>query len=187
MVAHPLRQALRLAVRMVVLILFDPARAALTGCKPADANKVAAVPKSCPDGAELKGCAAARRHGNLVRKRCWRRAGQGRCLRRLQPERRQNDRGHLPRRKTVGRMDDVACQRSALLSRPLHRRRTERDYTRAGTPTAPRRSRGSTATANARARGIDGTPTGSRQWTDVYKDDEKISGDVSDGPKTKIP
>ena len=27
----------------------------LIGCKLADTNKVAAVPKSCPDGAELKG------------------------------------------------------------------------------------------------------------------------------------
>ena len=30
-------------------------------------------------------------------------------------------------------------------------------------------------------------PNGFKEWTDVYKDDTKLSGDVSDGPKTRVP
>jgi antitoxin component YwqK of YwqJK toxin-antitoxin module len=30
-------------------------------------------------------------------------------------------------------------------------------------------------------------PNGFKEWTDVYKDDVKLSGSVGDGPKSKIP
>src|SRR5512146_1652072 len=55
MVAQPTYRAFRLAAGMAALIVPISLGLALVGCKLTDAKKVAAVPKSCPDGAELKG------------------------------------------------------------------------------------------------------------------------------------
>ena len=134
MLAQPSRRALRLAAGVTVLILLGLAPA---GCKLNDANKAAAVPKSCPDGAELKG--APPPDGTEI----W-------C---------EKDVGGVPVKDGAFVVYNLSGAR--MIEGNYHDGKREGVWHR-------------------------WDPNGFKQWTDVYKDNEKVSGELSDGPKMKV-
>jgi hypothetical protein len=186
MVAQPLRRVLCLAAGMAALILLMSLGLALTGCKFADTKKVAAVPKSCPDGAELKG--APPPDGAEI----W-------C---------EKDVGGVPvkdgafvayhlggTRMIEGNYHEGKQSGEWTMWYASGQRESIDHYTdgvRNGIHTSWYRNGSKAIEGEYRDDKREGVwhrwdPNGFKEWTDVYKDDEKISGDVSDGPKTKIP
>ena len=183
MVAQPLRRALRLAAGIAALTLLGLAPA---GCKLTDANKVAAVPKSCPDGAELKG--APPPDGTEI----W-------C---------EKDVGGVPvkdgayvvynlngSRMIEGYYHD-GKQSGEWTMWHANGQRASVDHYTDGVQNGMHTSWYSNGSRAIEGEYRDGKregvwhrwdPNGFKRWTDVYKDNEKISGDVSDGPKAKIP
>jgi hypothetical protein len=183
MVAQPLRRALRLAAGMAAVILLGLAP---TGCKFTDAKQVAAVPKSCPDGAELKG--APPPDGTEI----W-------C---------EKDIGGIPVKDgpyVVYNLSGVRMiegyyhdgkQSGEWTMWHANGQRSSVDHYTDGEQNGMHTSWYSNGSKAIEGEYRDGKregvwhrwdPNGFKQWTDIYKDGTKISGDVSDGPKMKVP
>jgi hypothetical protein len=187
MVAQPLRRVLRLAAGMAALVtLLISFGLALTGCKLADTHKVAAVPKSCPDGAELKGSPPP--DGTEIW--CEKEVGGvpvkdgAFVVYNLNGARMIDGYYHDGKQSGEWTMWHANGQRSSV------------DHYSDGVQNGKHTSwysNGSKAIEgeyhNGKREGVwhRWDPNGFKQWTEVYKDDEKISRDVTDGPRSKIP
>jgi hypothetical protein len=186
MVAQPSRRVLRLAAGIAALTLPILLGLALNGCKLADTNKVAAVPKSCPDGAELKG--APPPDGTEIW--CEKEVGGipvkdgAFVVYNLSGARMIEGNYHDGQQSGEWTMWHANGQRSSV------------DHYTDGVQNGMHTSWYSNGSKAIEGEYRDGKregvwhrwdPNGFKEWTDVYKDDEKISGDVGDGPKTKIP
>jgi MORN repeat variant len=186
MVAQLRYRAFRRAAGMAALILPISLGLALTGCKLTGAKKLAAVPKSCPDGAELKG--APPPDGTEI----W-------C---------EKDVGGVPVKDGVfvvynlngsrmieGYYDNGKQTGEWTMWYSNGQRSSVDHYTdglQNGLHTSWYANGAKAIEGEYRDGKRDGVwhrwdPNGFKEWTDVYKDDVKVSGGVSDGPKAKIP
>lgn len=183
MVAQPVRRVILLAAGMAVPVLLGLAPA---GCKLTDANKVAAVPKSCPEGAELKGSPPP--EGTEI----W-------CEKEV---------GGVPVKDGVFVVYNLNGSR--MIEGNYHDgkqsgewtmwynngQRASVDHYTDGVQNGMHISWYSNGSKAIEGEYRDGKregvwhkwdPNGFRQLTEVYKDDIRVSGDMSDGPGTKIP
>lgn len=172
---------------MAVLILPISLGLALTGCKKlTGATKLPAVPKSCPDGAELKG--APPPDGTEI----W-------C---------EKDVGGVPVKDGVfvvynlngSRMIegyyDNGKQSGEWTMWYANGQRSAVDHYNDGVQNGMHTSWYSNGAKAIEGEYRDGKregvwhrwdPNGFKEWTDVYEDNVKVSGGVSNGPKAKAP
>jgi hypothetical protein len=186
MVAQPVRRVPRLAAGMAALIWLILLGLTLTGCRFTDANKVAAVPTSCPDGAELKGSPPP--EGTEI----W-------CEKNV---------GGVPVKDGVFVVYNLSGAR--MIEGYYHDGKQSGEWTmwhangqRSSVDhyTDGVQNGMHTSWYSNGAKAIEGEyrggkregvwhrwdPNGFMHWTEVYKDDVKVSGDVSSGSKAKIP
>jgi hypothetical protein len=186
MVVRRLRRSLRFTAEMAAPILLILLGLASPGCKLRNANDLPAVPRGCPEGADLKG--APPPNGTEVW--CEKEVGGvpvkdgAYVVYNLNGARMIEGTYHDGKQSGEWTMWHANGQRSSV------------DHYTKGVQNGMHTSWYSNGAKALEGEYRDGKregvwhrwdPNGFKQWTDVYKDDSKLSGDVSNGPEVKAP